>query len=332
MSELLAIPWVLEGGIFLALVLVAGLLFMAFGNKSQDRIHRRVEKIRARKAKTAISKNSDSSTLRRKVDDNSMKGVGVLVRKLPNLSILRARLERAGLEISVEKYVMMCLGITSFVALLISGLFAKPILLGIFIGIIIGVGIPHWIVGMKANKRLKRFLELFPDAIDLIVRGLRSGLPVTESINMVAKELDEPVRGIFRSIGESIRLGVTLEKALIELAKKLGNTEFNFFATSIILQRETGGNLSEILNNLGEVLRKRYMMKMKIKALSSEARASAWIVGALPFAVIGVLMVIQPDYLSPLFNDWRGNIAAFGAACSMAMGIGIMMKMTKFEI
>ncbi len=174
---------------------------------------------------------------------------------------------------------------------------------------------------------------LFPDAIDLIVRGLRSGLPVTESIVMVGKEIRDPVGGVFSSISESIRLGVPVEKSLqIHGAQARQPLEFNFFVTSIVLQRETGGNLSEILSNLAEVLRQRFMMRMKIKALSSEAKASAIIVGSLPFVVMAALFFIQPDYLMMLFTDTRGNIAGLCAAASLATGIGIMMKMSKFEI
>jgi tight adherence protein B len=181
-------------------------------------------------------------------------------------------------------------------------------------------------------KRLKKFLVLFPDAIDFIVRGLRSGLPVTESMNIVGKEMEEPVGSIFAHIGESVKLGVPVDKALQDTAKKLGLTEFNFFVTSIILQRETGGNLSEILNNLSEVLRTRLMMRMKIKAMSSEAKASAIIVGSLPFIVIAALMYLSPDYLIPLIDTTKGNCIALGCAFSLMFGIGVMIKMTKFEI
>jgi tight adherence protein B len=332
MSELLRQPGVMEAIIFIGILIVFGLIYLAMGDASSKRIQKRVERIRNRKQGVVSQASKDQSSLRRKVEDNSMPLLGKLVRKLPNLSLLRARLERAGVQTSAEKYVMCCIGATAVITMIVAVFLGRPLMLGLFAGIILGIGIPHWVVGFKASSRMKQFLRLFPDAIDLIVRGLRSGLPVTESINMVARELEDPIRSIFHGIGESVRLGVTLEKTLLETAKRLGNTEFNFFATSIILQRETGGNLSEVLSNLGEVLRTRYMMRMKIKALSSEARASAYIVGALPFAVVGVLTVLQPDYLRPLFDDYRGNIALLGACTSMGTGIFIMMKMTRFEI
>ena len=272
MSELLNAPWMLEGGIFLAVMLVAVILMLALGNNSNKRLQRRIAHIRDRK-RSALSKNIERAQLRRKTNDESMPWLSKLFSKLPNMDAIRARLERAGSTMSAEKFVLICFSITAFCIVFFAFLLKKPILMGLFVGIILGFGVPHKVIGFKANSRLKQFLRLFPDAIDLIVRGLRSGLPVTESINMVSRELEDPIRSIFHNLGESVRLGVPLEKALLDMAKRLKNTEFNFFATSIILQRETGGNLSEVLSNLGEVLRTRYMMRMKIKALSPISQA-----------------------------------------------------------
>lgn len=151
-------------------------------------------------------------------------------------------------------------------------------------------------------------------------------------MKMARTEIGEPVGEVFSGVMERVQLGMTLEKALTEMAKRMDCTEFNFFVTSIILQRETGGNLGEILDNLAEVLRKRSMMRLKIKALSSEAKASAIIVGSLPFVVTLVLFFIQPEYLDPLFTDYRGNIALASASCSLMLGVGIMFKMSRFEI
>ncbi len=208
----------------------------------------------------------------------------------------------------------------------------KSLILAGLVAFSVAVGIPHMVVGFIAARRIKRFIKLFPDAIDLIVRGLRSGLPVGESMKMARTEIGEPVGEVFSGVMERVKLGMTLERALMDVADKLNCTEFNFFVTSIILQRETGGNLGEILNNLAEVLRKRTMMRLKIKAMSSEARASAVIVGALPFMVALALFVMQPQYLDPLFSDFRGNIALAGACFSLLTGVGIMFKMSKFEI
>jgi len=161
---------------------------------------------------------------------------------------------------------------------------------------------------------------------------LRSGLPVSESMVLVSSEVPEPVSGTFTTLSNTMKLGVPLEKALQEMAKRLDLTEFNFFTTCIILQRETGGNLAEILSNLSDVLRGRYIMKMKIRALSSEARASAYIIGALPFVVLAAVSALNPEYMRPLIDDHRGNICAYVAAGMMSFGIWVMYRMTQFEI
>jgi len=208
----------------------------------------------------------------------------------------------------------------------------KSIVLGLVLGAVFGVWFPLKRLQWKIAKLDKAFIRLFPDAIDLIVRGLRSGLPVSESLVLVSHEVPDPVGGVFANIGHTMKLGVTLEKALQETARKLDMTEFNFFTTSIVLQRETGGNLSEILNNLSEVLRSRYMMRMKIRAISSEARAATYIISALPFLVILAVSALSPAYLVPLYTDPRGKVCAMVAASMMTFGLWIMNRMTRFEI
>ncbi len=315
----------------LGFFVVAFLIIMS-GTK-QKRLQERISKIKERKpGKVASRLDPTAPSLRRKQEDDRLPLLGRLVRRLPIIAILRARLERAGLKMTAERFVMLCAALTLFITLLATLLLHKGILLGLFVGIIVGLGIPHVTVSILATKRIKRFIQLFPGAIDLIVRGLRSGLPVAESFKIVSSELEDPVGSIFNTISEQIKLGVTMENALLETARKLRCTEFNFFVTSIILQRETGGNLGEILNNLSDVLRKRLMMRLKIKALASEAKASAIIVGALPFVVMIVLLFISPGYLDPLWNDYRGNLCAGGAALSLLIGIGTMIKMSRFEI
>jgi tight adherence protein B len=230
-----------------------------------------------------------------------------------------------------KQFLLRCL-LTMLLIAFVVHLLGKPFLAGLCGGFVLAVWLPIKTLNFKIARAQKKFLTLFPDAIDLIVRGLRSGLPVSESINLVAQEVPEPVSGIFTHISNTMKLGVPMEKAMQEVAKKLDYTEFNFFVTSIILQRETGGNLSEILNNLGEVLRKRLMMRLKIKAMTSEARASSMIIGSLPFIVTIAVSVMSPDYIKPLFNDYRGNYAAFTAAGLLFLGIWSMNRMAKFEI
>lgn len=318
---------IIVGLIILLVVLAACLLWQ--GDRA-ERVERRMARITNKKTATA-QKSMDALSLRRKAQGKSVPFLSKLIDKLPTQTALKARLERAGLELSPDIcFITSASVVIVFIAL--TALLKKTLIAGILLGIILGVVIPYFVIGVLGAKRLKKFLILFPDAIDFIVRGLRSGLPVTESMNIVGKEMQEPIGSIFAHIGESVKLGVSVDKALQDTAKKLNLTEFNFFVTSIILQRETGGNLSEILNNLAEVLRTRLMMRLKIKAMSSEAKASAIIVGSLPFIVISALMYISPDYLTPLIETTKGNLIALGCACSLMFGIGVMIKMTKFEI
>jgi tight adherence protein B len=205
-------------------------------------------------------------------------------------------------------------------------------LLSLGIGVLCGAGIPHWLVGYFIKKRLNNFNSKFPDAIELLVRGLRSGLPVTETLGVVAHEIPGTVGSEFKSVTERIRIGRTMEEALQETADRLGTAEFQFFVITLAIQRETGGNLAETLSNLADVLRKRAQMKLKIKAMSSESKASAYIVGALPFIVFGMIWFLNPRYLEPFFTDERLTVVGLGGLVWMGLGAFIMAKMVSFEI
>lgn len=316
----------------LIFITVAGLFlgaFYVFGNKGRT-TQKRIAALKNR-GQLKASTNTSDLTLKRKSNESTGL-LALLAKPLPNFSKLGDKLERVHSNLSAKQYMLRRLMWMFAIMLVVSIVFKKSLLFGLFLGIILGVWLPLKIMQRKINKENKAFLRLFPDAIDLIVRGLRSGLPVSESIVLVSTEVPQPVGGVFLNISNTMKLGVPLEKALHETARKMMLTEFNFFTTSIVLQRETGGNLSEILNNLSEVLRGRFIMGMKIKAMSSEARASAMIIGALPFVVILAVSVTSPQYMAPLINDHRGNIAAFVAIGMMGMGLWVMNKMTRFEI
>ena len=257
--------------------------------------------------------------------------MGILTKPLPNMKKLDAKLQRAQMNIPAKVFLLRGLLVAMAIGGIVSFL-GKPFFIGMGIGLIPGVLLPLKYVQFKINKEMKKFLGIFPDAIDLIVRGLRSGLPVSESMRMVGNEVPEPVGSIFKNITHTMELGVSMDKALQDTAETLQNTEFNFFATSIIIQRETGGNLGEILSNLSDVLRKRHMMKMKIKSMTSEARASAWIVGSLPVIVSAAVNVMSPGYQDILISDYRGNIALLIAIGMLVFGVWIMARMAKFEL
>lgn len=294
------------------------------------KMRKKIDRLKTRKSAN-VAKTPQEMSLRRKVVET--KGLAYwLARPLPNIRKLGDRLERAGKTISPKQYALRRILSLLAVMFVTSFIFKKSLLLGFFLGIILGVWLPLQFLKFAINKRSKAFLQLFPNAIDLIVRGLRSGLPVSESLVLVSQEIPDPVGNIFGNISNTMKLGVPMEKALQETARKLDLTEFNFFTTSIVLQRETGGNLAEILNNLSEVLRGRFLMRMKIRAMSSEARASSYIIGALPLIVIAAVSVVTPSYLKPLISDYRGNECAVAAAFLFAFGMWIMRRMAQFEI
>ena len=184
---------------------------------------------------------------------------------------------------------------------------------------------------MIARRRVQ-FLARFPDAVDLIVRGVRSGLPVAEAIHNAGTEIPGRVGEVFGEITGNLRVGMTLDEALWLVARRIQIEEFKFFVISLAVQQETGGNLAEILHNLSQLMRRREQVKLKIRALSSEARASAGIIGALPFVMFAVIFAINPSYLMVLFTDPRGWMLLGLGFLSLGSGIAIMVKMIRFEI
>ena len=253
-------------------------------------------------------------------------------RFLPRQSLLRARLARTGRNIPIGTYVFVNVIATLAVALVAFVVVGLPPFLAGLIAITIGIGVPHFVIGRLAGNRVKRFGAVFPDAIDLIVRGLRSGLPVAESIGAVGAEMADPVGHEFRLVSDNIKFGMPLEEALWDVSVRLDIQEFKFFIISLSVQRETGGNLGETLANLSEILRRRRQMRLKIKAMSSEARASAYILGSLPFIMFGIIFMLNPGYETELFTDPRGRMMLGAGLVTMLMGVAVMAKMVKFEI
>uniref|UniRef100_UPI00286DD572 type II secretion system F family protein n=1 Tax=Novosphingobium sp. TaxID=1874826 RepID=UPI00286DD572 len=244
---------------------------------------------------------------------------------------LLLRLHRTGKTWTMTQYLYTSLGLALFVAVAVFIKTRAP-LMSLGVGTVVGAGLPHVVVGYTIKRRVAQFTAKFPDAIELLVRGLRSGLPVTETLGVVAGEVPGPIGEEFRQINERIRIGKTMDESLQETADRLGTPEFQFFCISLAIQRETGGNLAETLSNLADVLRKRAQMKLKIRAMSSESKASAYIIGALPFVVFGMLYWINPQYGGKFFSDERLIITGMGGLCWMSIGAYIMAQMINFEI
>ncbi len=250
---------------------------------------------------------------------------------IPNPALLRSRLAMTGKSWTLPQYLgaSVALLVVTFSLLFFRG---APAMLSLCFGLFVALAIPHFIVNRFIKKRSAQFTARFPDAIELMVRGLRSGLPISETVSVVGQEIPGPVGVEFKEISDKMRIGKTMEVAMQDTADRLKTPEFQFFVIALAIQRETGGNLAETLGNLADVLRKRSQMKLKIKAMSSEAKASAWIVGALPFIVFGLVYSMNPEYLAGFFTEQRLMIAGLGGLIWMGLGVFIMAKMVNFEI
>lgn len=316
------------------LVVGFGLLAALSPNSVADRKNRRRVETLSRRARGSGASDIDAAgNIKIEETTSSIPGMETLARKfLPRRDSLANRLARTGKAISVGTYGLACVITGIVVGVVEIKLFKFPTSIAILAAIGAGVGLPHLVVTYMINARATKFMSLFPEAIELIVRGIKSGLPVTEEIGVVGKEMADPVGTEFARIADGLRFGQTLEDSLWSTARRLNIQEFNFFVISLSVQRETGGNLAETLENLADILRKRRQMKLKIKAVSSEARASAYIIGSLPFIMAGILFLTAPLYVSVLINDVRGNFMAGGALALQGIGVLIMAKMVRFEI
>jgi len=312
---------------FIMALLLGG--YVAFAGPSVSKAaNRRLEAVRYRH-----SESTDT-----KVESQLKKAIAARKPKLhkvagstSRIDALAIRLDRTGKNWTLSQYAYVSIGLALFIAVVLY-LRTDALLLSLGVGILIGAGIPHLVVNFAITKRTNQFNAKFPDGIELLVRGLRSGLPVTETLAVVAQEVPGPVGVEFKGIVERIKIGRTMEESLQETADRLGIAEFNFFCITLAIQRETGGNLAETLSNLADVLRKRSQMKLKIRAMSSESKASAYIVGSFPFIVFIMVWMVNPEYLGGFFTEDRLIVAGLGGMVWMSIGAFIMAKMVSFEI
>jgi Flp pilus assembly protein TadB len=332
----------MDGNFILLLVLLTtliGLVAFAFAGPSADKASkRRVALIRERHSG---STDALMEARMRKAISNRQPGteMKMLVSLVPNPENLAKRIRMTGKKWTVSQYMTACavVFLTLCAFLFIRGF---PPLLAIMVSLAAGLALPHLWVGRLIKKRVLQFTSKFPDALELLTRGLRSGLPITETLGVVASEVPGPVGEEFKLITERIKIGKTMDQALQETADRLGTPEFQFFVISLAIQRETGGNLAETLSNLATVLRQRAQMKLKIRAMSSESKASAYIIGALPFLVFGMICYINFQYMAPFFTaDPAGlfgmstmQVIGLGGMCWMGIGVFIMAQMINFEI
>jgi tight adherence protein B len=289
------------------------------GNSSESRL----SGIRARLAE-------DSKDGRRRQIQDSLKQLEDREKERKKKVTLRTMIAQAGLDITVRTFWM----ISALVGLalgVLPALLGAPAIIGIGTAFVGFLGLPRWVIGFLRRRRQNIFINDFADAIDVMVRGLKAGLPVSDAMKIIAAESGEPVGPEFMEVVEGQRVGISIDQGIERMVDRIPLAEVNFLAIVMAIQSKTGGNLSEALNNLSRVLRDRKRMKAKIRAVSQEAKASAAIIGSLPFVMLGLIWFVNPDYLSPLFETRNGNIMLFLSGVWMSMGVLVMRKMINFD-
>lgn len=317
-----------------AVVIGVGLFVITMVLKMQARHRKRLARVGRKRMSGRLDLEDTRLMLRQKQEKNALVSVTeAFARVVPLLdqARLRANFRRAGLDWSTATFVAVSLAV-SLVLSLVGYVLGRPLVLVVPASLVSGMFLVDRFVKFKGGRMANRFMKQLPDAIDTVIRGIRSGLPVIECVGTVGQEYDDPVGGHFRAISERVMLGEPLDAALWRVARVIDKPEMDFFAISIAIQTETGGSLADALGNLADLLRARERMKLKIKAISSEAKASALIIGALPFLMLGLLMMMSPDYVMPLFTDPRGQMMLGAGFTSISLGAFVMWRMTQFEI
>jgi len=315
-------PIVIAGCLAIGL---GGLAFALVGGDSRaDK--RRAAVARSDAKASGASAVVDRTTRKKQIAD----GLRDIEKKGRQRTSLSARIEQAGLSITKQQYLIGSVLFGVFLAVC-AYIESNSLLLTLFVGVIGIAGLPQLVLARLRIRRINKFIANFPTAIDIIVRGIKAGLPLGDTIRIAAAESPEPVKSEFRRVVESLSVGMTLPEAVERMAQRVPIAETNFFSIVIAIQGKAGGNLSEAIGNLSRVLRERKKMKGKISAMSMEAKASAAIIGAVPFLVVGALYVSSPHYISPLWTTIHGRMIMGIAVCWMGIGVAMMKKMVAFD-
>ncbi|MBS0222854.1 MAG: type II secretion system F family protein [Proteobacteria bacterium] len=318
----------IAGGIGVT-ILSLGMVFGGFF--AERRLHDRLEDLRSRTR--SGHRAMQLATLRRVEKAGRLAMLDRLLwRWFPNASSIRQRLLASGMNVSLGEFAFATLGLALVLGFVFFVLLGLPAIMALGLAMVIGLGVPNFVVGWKARRRGQKFNLLFPEAIDLVVRALRAGLPVQEALGNVARDIKDPVGSIFQQAQHEIQLGVPIEAALRRVSKTVQTDEFNFLIIAMSIQRDTGGNLAETLANLSAMLRARQQLRLKIRAFTSEARATMLIMVGLPFVVVALLFAVSPNYIKPLFTTNAGLMVTVGAGCSMALGVFIMNKIATIKV
>jgi tight adherence protein B len=294
------------------------------GERNAER--RRQSAARSEPTITRVSRGAQKS--RREQVEDSLKELEVKNNK--SKPPLQTRIHQAGLNLTKQKFMMLAGGFGLFVFLLIF-LMGAGLLLALSLSFASAFGLPFWVLSFLKKRRENKFLNSFPDSVDVIVRGIKSGLPLLDSIKIIANEAPEPAKSEFQAIVQTQTIGMPLGEACAKLYERMPLPEANFFGIVISIQQKAGGNLSEALGNLSRVLRDRKKMKAKIQAMSMEAKASAVIIGSLPVCVGLLVWLTSPDYIELLWTTELGRVMIACCVVWMSMGVFVMKKMINFD-
>jgi len=320
--------------LIVAILLAGGILAYAVGTRSQRR--QRVMSVITRDKSASASggeEGKEKQLARQRADiAKKLKQAGEEEEKKKDKTTIREKMIQAGIEAPVSRFWIASLAAGAGTALALLMLTHWPKAAIILLGIAVFLGLPRFVLAKLAARRQKKFLEEMPDALDATVRLLQAGMPMSEAIAMVAREYTGPLREEMMRIYENQKIGVPLGEAAYETAQRIPLTEVHMFATALQIQSETGSSLSEVLGNLSQVIRSRFRLKRKVKALSSEAKSSAAIIGALPVIVTLGLYFVNRDYISILFDTRQGNFVLAGAVGWMCVGVLVMRQMINFKI
>jgi tight adherence protein B len=321
---------------FVVVIAVGGLaLAILYPFLTANRAGKRLEQIADGKKDSKMSSfrarlAEDQKDNRRRQIQDSLKEVEDDQKRRKKKMTLRNLISQAGLDITTRTFWFASL-IVGIVLLVLPVIFGLPIFVGLGLAFVGFLGLPRWFLGFLRKRRQNKFLNDFADAIDVMVRALKAGLPVSESMKIIAAESGPPVGPEFLEVVEGQRIGISIDQGIERMVERIPLSEVNFLAIVMTIQSKTGGNLSEALANLSRVLRDRKKMKQKIRSVSQEAKSSAAIIGSLPFIIAGALTVLNPTYLNPMFETNLGNILLVGSGTWMCMGVLIMRKMINFE-
>ncbi len=311
-------------------VMAAGGVAFAFSGSDATTKKRIAAAARPSAGGAKVRAAQDANQQRRKSVQQLLKDLEKQQADIKKRPTMRKRIEQAGLQITPRNFWMIS-AIAGLVAAAIVLVLHQSVLVAAMACFVFGLGLPRWVLHFLKSRRLKKFTAEFANALDVIVRSVKSGLPTGEALKIVAREIPEPVAGEFTKLVEGMKIGVTIEQGLKRMYDSMPTAEVCFFAIVMSIQQKSGGNLSEALGNLAGVLRDRKRLQGKIKAMSSEAKASAMIIGSLPPVVMAMVYMTSPDYIKMLFTERMGNIMLAGCVVWMALGIFVMKQMISFK-